>query len=404
MSPKSSNGFVTAPEGESFTLTGETDQAIYNFGQHVTIGGTVSEKLFVEKPFFTPEILKISIQGPNYFKNIAIFPDRDLNFSTTLNIQKVLGFKTGIYEVEIKYGENIVETSFTIDDELESSSSETVVEFLNISTDKQSYIPGETVIVSAETNSSIQYGGLDYTVTNPVGETIFEGTIFQNSKFSIVHQSGGGQIFPFSTQLFMATVNPEYGTYEINGIYKSQDTRATSTNTIKASASFNLVEDLKEDVPISITTDKEVYSVGDTIKVTGRSNDVWTEDLALTVTQTSIYARTTSTSSDSVIAGFSPFELEKSVRLDGDGRFSFEFNVVLGATSEENLENKYGDYKISVSEYFGTSSTYFKIVEDPNSFVDVRTPLGLKTDKSEYVLGTAMKISGSVMDLSLINI
>ena len=83
MSPKSSNGFVTAPEGESFTLTGETDQAIYNFGQYVTIAGTVSEKIFVEKPFFTPEILKISIQGPNYFKNIAIFPDRDLNFSTT---------------------------------------------------------------------------------------------------------------------------------------------------------------------------------------------------------------------------------------------------------------------------------------------------------------------------------
>ena len=63
MSPKSSNGFINASEAESFTLTGETDQAIYNFGQHVTIGGTVSEKLFVEKPFFTPEIIKISFQG-----------------------------------------------------------------------------------------------------------------------------------------------------------------------------------------------------------------------------------------------------------------------------------------------------------------------------------------------------
>ena len=38
---------------------------------------------------------------------------------------------------------------------------------LEISTDKKSYIPGEIVILTADTDSEIQYGGLDYTVTNP---------------------------------------------------------------------------------------------------------------------------------------------------------------------------------------------------------------------------------------------
>ena len=39
---------------------------------------------------------------------------------------------------------------------------------------------------TADTNSEIQYGGLDYTVTNPNQEIVFEGTIIQ-SKF-LQHQ------------------------------------------------------------------------------------------------------------------------------------------------------------------------------------------------------------------------
>ena len=80
----------------------------------------------------------------------------------------------------------------------------------------------------------------------------------------------------------METVNPVYGTYTIEGTYKSQNPRYySSEDVINASASFVLSEDVKEDVLISISTDKEIYSVGDIIKVTGRSNDIWVEDLEL---------------------------------------------------------------------------------------------------------------------------
>ena len=87
----------------------------------------------------------------------------------------------------------------------------------------------------------------------------------------------------------MGTVNPVYGTYTIEGTYKSQNPRYySSEDVINASASFVLSEDVKEDVLISISTDKEIYSVGDIIKVTGRSNDIWVEDLELRVMQTGI--------------------------------------------------------------------------------------------------------------------
>ena len=387
MTPKSSNGKIITEESTSFSLTASIDNSEFTFGQTATISGSISEKLLTVNS--TPEIVKITVKGPSYFKNIALFPDRDLNFSTTLNIQKVLGFNQGDYSIDVSYGEHIANVGFSLVVESELETSDSVTEQLSLSTDKESYIPGEFVIFFADTNSEIEFGGLDYTVTNPNGETVFEGTIFPNSEFSTVFQHGAGQIYPFSTKFFMAAVNPVYGTYEINGTFKSQDTRATSTNTIEASTTFILAEDVKEDVPISISTDKEIYSVGDIIKVTGRSNDVWVEDLEVQVIQTGVLSAE-AIGSDSRYVAPDPFELRDSVRLNGDGTFEFEFKVVESSGATENYSKRYGDYKISVSEYFGDGVTTFKVVENPESFIDLRTPLGLQTDKSEYALGLSL--------------
>jgi len=395
MTPKSSNGKIISEETSTFSLTATIDNTEFTFGQTATISGSISEKLFTVNS--TPEIVKITVKGPNYFKNIAVFPDRDLNFSTTLNLQKVLGFNQGDYSIDVSYGEYTADIVFSvvIDSELESS--ESVTEQLTLTTDKESYIPGEFVIFFADTNSEIEFGGLDYTVTNPNGKTVFEGTIFPNSEFSTVFQHGSGQIYPFSTKFFMAAVNPVYGTYEINGTFKSQDTRATSANTLEASTTFILSEDVKEDVPISISTDKDIYSVGDIIKVTGRSNDIWVEDLEVNVIQTGVLSAH-AVGSDSRYVAPDPFELHDRVRLNGDGTFEFEFKVVESSGSSENYAKRHGDYKISVSEYFGDGVTTFKVVQNPDSFVDIRTPLGLQTDKSEYALGTGLRITGKVLD------
>ena len=399
MSPKTSNGKIIETDTDEFLFTSEIDKTNYTFGEYVKISGTISEVITSGKPLFTPEIIKISISSPNFYKNIAIYPDRNLEYSTTLNIQEVYGFKEGDYNVKVSYGESIIENIFSIAAELESDSSENITETLEITTDQESYFPGETVIVFADTNSLIEYGGLDYTVTDPNGKQVFAGTIFPNSEFSIVNQKGGGQLYPFSTQLFMSTINPIFGIYEIEGVFKHQNSFSTNTYVeLYGNASFILTEDVKEDVAISLTADKNVYSAGDIIKISGRSNDVWTEDLALEIQQTSIYQRTTSTSSDKLEAKFSPFTLKDSLRLDGDGRFSYEFQIIEHFSVDNDNSHAYGDYRIKVSEYFGDASLVIKIVEDPESFNDVRTPLGVTIDASEYVLGTAMKISGSIMN------
>ena len=57
----------------------------------------------------SPDIVKIKIQGPNYYDTLSVTTDRDLNFSTTISIKQVLGFNAGNYNVDISYGDYSVE-------------------------------------------------------------------------------------------------------------------------------------------------------------------------------------------------------------------------------------------------------------------------------------------------------
>ena len=197
----------------------------------------------------------------------------------------------------------------------------------------------------------------------------------------------------------MPIINPVYGTYEIEGTFKSQNYRAGigSGDQIIAKTSFILVEDVKEDVAISLSTDKELYSVGDTIKVNGRSNTIWTESLDLKVVQTGVISKDLDDIKGQHLRP-DAFTLQNVVRLNGDGTFNFEFPLVESIKEGDSYAHVLGDYQIIVSGYYGKATVYFKVVEDPESFVDIRTPLGLKIDKSEYVLGKGFTVSGKILD------
>ena len=398
MSPKSSNGQIIETEDTTFSFTAQTNKSEYIFGDTLTISGIISERLFKNDHNTIPEIIEINIQGPNYYDNIKLYPDRDLNFSAAFNIQKYLGFVLGNYDIEISYGENSIQTEFVVADIIQSSSSTESFTNLEIYTDKESYMPGETLILFANTNSLIEYAGLEYAVIDPNGKKFSSGTIFPNSEFSVVHKFGGGQLYPFSTQILMHGVNPVYGTYEVQGTFKALDPIYRSAGAeINASTSFQLVEDVKEESIFSLSTDKEVYSVGDTIFVTGRSNQIWTESIALEVEQTGVLHRDASLYKDQYTRPNS-FNLKENIYLNGDGTFEFQFKLVNNVNGDEDLSRFFGDYRLTVSEYFGNSSVSFKIVENPESFVDIRTPLGLQMDKSEYVLGTAISVSGKILN------
>ena len=57
----------------------------------------------------------------------------------------------------------------------------------------------------------------------------------------------------------MQTVNPVYGTYEIQGTYKSLDPYSDSAE-INANTTFQVVQDVRDESIFSLSTDKEIYS------------------------------------------------------------------------------------------------------------------------------------------------
>ena len=134
---------------------------------------------------------------------------------------------------------------------------------LGIVSDKSQYIPGEFVSITGFATDIIPFEGMSFTVTDGAGELVSEGTLFPVND-------------EFKTSFFVTTVNPNFGEYTINAEYYGQSLSNT----------FEVVEDVKEDVPISLWTDSPAYALGDTVQITGRLNDVWISTLDLEIVQT----------------------------------------------------------------------------------------------------------------------
>ena len=356
----STNGkFTTEIETGKATILISTDKSNYNFQETAIISGQVSEKLFVEKPFFQTAQIMIKIYGPNgYEKNISLFPDLNLKYQTTLSLQKVLGISGGVYYVVVEYGDAIASTQFAVGDEIilieEGQESQ-----LSITTDKESYIPGETATIIANTNNIVPFEGLKFKVTNPTGKQIFDGTLYPDTKGK------------FSTTIFMTTVQPVYGFHKIVAEY----------STYSAVSSFELTKDVKEDKVISLITDKKAYGLGDTIIISGRLNNLWIFSLDLEILQTGFGSLHTD--------ALNRLKIQDSVKLAGDSTFKYEFKI-------PNNPIRYGDYRVTVSKEVGAESIVFHVVENPDEFVESLKPFTVFTDKSTYDIGNSIIISGKV--------
>jgi len=170
-------------------------------------------------------------------------------------------------------------------------------------------------------------------------------------------------------------VNPNYGTYEIIAEYSDKSTSTT----------FEVLEDIKEDVPISLWTDKIAYGLGEEVTISGRLNQVWVGYLDLEIEQTKQFESKTRTSD----AGF---KIQDGVRMAGDGTFSYKFTI-----PDNSL--RLGDYRIHVSKDVGSATLFIHVAINPDDFVISDEPLTITSDKILYEIGETVTISGSIKDL-----
>ncbi|MFQ5497157.1 MAG: lamin tail domain-containing protein [Nitrosopumilus sp.] len=356
----SSNGkLVDAQDSEQLTVTVSSEKSSYLFGDVAVIRGSVSEEVFTVKPFFQPQPITVTVDGPNFNKIINLYPDLNLNFKTTLSLHQVLGINEGNYDVSVNYAGVDAHTSFSVGYEL-IEQTEKEDSSLSILTDKSQYIPGQSVSITGYSSEIIPFEGMKLKVTDSRGDVISSGTLYPSS----------GE---FTTSLFITTIDPGYGTYEIYAEYFDKS----------ASTSFEVVEDIKEDVPISLWTDKVVYGLGEEVTISGRLNQVWVGFLDLEILQTKQFA--IGSTSDS------GFKIQDGVRMLGDGSFSYTFTI-----PDNSL--RLGDYRITVSKDIGSASTIIHVSSNPEEFVIPDEKLSLSSDKSIYDLGDVITISGFIKD------
>jgi hypothetical protein len=357
----SSNGktaFTTSNEFLSIKVS--TDKTIYIYGDVVKISGEVSKRVTLPDQKYTVQQIHLKIIGPeNFKKSISLFPDRMNMFKTEMKTDKVLKVPEGNYKAIVEYAGETTETPFIISEKAFTSPENEASAIISIGVDKSFYLPGETAILSANTSKIIPFVGMKFKVFDPKQKLIYDGTLYPNTK---------GQ---FSTKFFINSVKPVFGKHTIVATYDKE----TTTN------SYNVIPEIKEDTIISLSTDKRVYGLGDTVIINGRSNKVWVSSLDLEIVQSYKSKDITDT-----------FVVKNIVRLAGDGTFKYEFKI-------PNDENRYGDYKVKVSKEIGSTEISFKVVANPNEFVEVESkPLSISTDKESYNIGDQIIISGKVIE------
>ena len=359
----SSNGnLVETQESGDVSVTVHSQQPSYLFGDTAVIQGSVSEEVFIVKPFFQSESITVNIAGPNFDKMITLYPDLDLNFETTLNLNQVLGINEGTYDVSVDYAGATDNTSFSVGLEL-IEQKEQESHSLSIITDRSQYIPGQTVSITAFASKTIPFEGMTFAVTNSHDQVVSSGTLYPTD----------GE---FTTSVFITNIDPDYGTYEIHADYS--DNSAVTT--------FEVVQDFNEDVPISLWTDKLAYGLGEEVHVAGRLNQVWISTLDLEIVQT----RQSAIGSLSV-GSDTGFKILDGTQIAGDGSFTYSFMIPDDAT-------RLGDYRINVSKDIGSATTIIHVVPEPDEFVVSDVPLTIDTDKEVYEPGDVITVSGFIED------
>jgi len=219
-------------------LTLTSDKILYGFDDTAVIHGTVSEKIYVEKPYFQTEPILITITGPNFYHSVSLYPDYNLNYETTLRISQVLGVGEGNYDVSVTYDDVVATSTFSVNSDIIEDTQDSD-SLLTIMADESEYLPGQLVTITGSTSEIIPFESLQFTVTDSIGDLLTSGNLFTSD----------GQ---FQTSLFLTTVNPNYGIYTIEVEY-GDDVK---------SATFNVVEDfINESESVLAVSDSIIFDV-----------------------------------------------------------------------------------------------------------------------------------------------
>ena len=326
----------------------------YEPGDPVVITGFVSEQV-MSGPRSEAEPVVLAISGPTASETLR-YPDAGLGFSLQLQAGGVVGLQPGSYTATARYAGASASAEFVVEERADAPDAPPV-QSVSVSTGGASYVPGDEVAISASVGYIVPFEGLKISVIAPDGARVLEGTIFPDRDGL------------FSTTHTVRQVLPQYGTHAVTASYGGA----------QGAASYEVARDARPD-GVSLTLDSDAYAPGQAVEISG-SSSIWVPSLNISVEGLGQGP------------GRNPLDVADSVRLEGDGTFSYRLEI------PEWFE-RFGTYRVTVSGSTGKALAEFGVADSPASYSAPSDEFVMRAGSASYELGGTLELTGSVGGLA----
>lgn len=373
-----------------------TDKKVYAPGDTVVVSG--STKLAgLQNSGLSPtiDVIQVSFNSgsiPVSFHTTSFVNIKSDNSFTYTFVIPAISDRIGNYGVTISLPFAKAYTSFAV-----SANPSTYVPVasgpFSMSTDKSSYGYGDSLLISGQVRPDmIQNIGVQVMVS-----------VFNAAGSQIYSQAGylSGSIISQSTPLSFAALPDVNGFYSIKqnivpnifspGTYTLQAHYGSSLKTSTTFTVSNLLNGTASN-PITASTDKKVYGVGNAVQLNGQiSSSVGMDSYTLTLTRPSGNKVT--------------FPLQVN-----NGMFSWTWTIpstdttgsVMLSTDRSSSSvvdptlTVYGIYRITISSAHSSSDLFFQVSQNSQPNQDL-SPIAVETDKTNYLSSDVARIWGQVI-------
>lgn len=376
--PGSSNGqLATTTTASQNTMTVTTDKTSYIFGDTVTMSGKVSA-LLTDPVLGYPLSVNLVVSGPSGFqKTFTLYPNPNLQFSTSMTTGQVLGFPEGNYTISASYGTLTASSTFVLGSTPFTPPTQAASVTMSISTDQSSYTVSQPITLSGTVSQVIPLTPVVYKVYEPNGTMIYQGNLFPDSQGNFTTYSQY-QSHSSASGIVINSVNPLYGKYAITASY----------GTATAATSFMLVSQQAQTAPLLISTDKQVYGLGNTVQISGRTQLAGLQNSGLSpsleIIQSSVATATRGTVPQTL-------DIKTFVNITPSNTFTYNFTI-------PSDPSRLGNYRAIISISSSTAESDFVVAANPSTYQSTTQtgPLTMTTDKTLYAYGDSIVISGRV--------
>jgi lamin tail-like protein len=385
-----------------------TDKKVYAPGDTVVITGSTNfaglQNIGI-KPNL--QIIRTSVTGSSgtiVSGNRGIVPN-SANIDVSVNVLQDNSFtynfvlpstsdSFGNYRAIVSIPKGVAQTDFVVVQNPSSYKPGTSSAPFSILTDKSSYALGDHIIISGLILNPVQVStqnagaNVQIQILNSTGGPISSGGTFKNNLGVPTSNALTYFAFPDANGNFQIQQTIQAGIYS-PGTY----TLKASYSNLVTTATFTVFDPLQTNSqnPISASTDKNVYGLGDTVNLNGKIS---------ALTGTDSYTLTLIKPSGNQIT----FPLKVN-----NGQFSWTWDIpssdsagsviiTTDRTSSAIIDptnSVYGIYRININSAHANSDLFFQVSKDAS--IQNISPIVIQTDKTDYLSTDVAKIWGQVI-------